>query len=284
MLVMALGLMIGMWLHANRLRQQEDSVEDKSGTATVRAETEMPADEQAAPDIGDTVEAVEIARLSDFQDHARDIEPDPYYYLLDLARRNPAKWMEQHARRDVTFAHLFHAMKQEPDKYRGQLLFLKGRLRQLKQLELDDNEYGLTLAYEGSVFTDESGTNPYVVLVSEAPTGMPLGPTLEYVSVAGYFLGWWRYTDAQGKPYSAPLIVARRFVWHQVPPLRPDANIHPAFGLAIGIAIAAGCVIAAIFTLRRKPAESVGSASEHYSPVLFDQPQGTAESDGTKPE
>ena len=184
MLVVTVGMMVGAWFHANRL-QQEESVDDKSGTATVTAPSEMPTDEQPIPEADDAVTAVELSRLSVFQDHSRDIEPDPYYYLLDLARRNPTKWMEQHARRDVTWAHLFR----NPDKYRGQLIFLRGRLRRLSQEDVGSNDYEFTTRYEGWLYTDEGGQFPYAVIVSDPPTGMPLGLINEPVTVAGYFLG-----------------------------------------------------------------------------------------------
>jgi hypothetical protein len=261
--------MFGMWFHVQRLQQQEGSVADMSNTATVTAAAELPTEEQPTAESDDAVEAVELSRLSDFQDHARDIEPDPYYYLLDLARRNPAKWMDEHARRDVTWAHLFR----NPDKYRGQLIFLRGRLRRLSQEDVGSNDYGFTARYEGWLYTDEGGQFPYAVIVSDPPTGMPLGLINEPVTVAGYFLGWYRYHNQEGKVHAAPILLGRHFCWITTPPLRPDASFGSTYGLAIGIAIVA-IALAAIFLNRRKrTSPATDTSSQESEPLIFEEVQ-----------
>jgi hypothetical protein len=266
MLTVTIGLMVGAWFKANQLQHAEHAIQDESGTATVSAEPEMFEIESLAPDSNTTAEAVELSRISDFQDHSRELDPDPYYYLLDLARRNPAAWMESHARRDVTWAHLFR----EPEKYRGQLIYLKGRLRRLVVDDCDPNEYGIAKRYEGWMFTDESGHHGYAVIVAEPPVGMPVGAIYEYASVAGYFLGWWRHQNQLDKPTSSPILFAQRFNWIHPPTVRPDASLAVTYGLPIGIAIAVLGVAVAVVTLRRKPPphDTVAASSE---PLEFEE-------------
>lgn len=266
MLVMALGMMIGSWFVANRVRTQEGAIEDKSGTSTVTGRLEATERDEST-ESNESVRAVELSRLSDFQDHSRYFEPDAYYYLLDLARRNPSKWLDEHARRDVTWAHLFR----DPDKYRGQLIFLKGRLRRLVDDDTGENDYGFMKRYEGWLYTDEGGQYPYAVIVSDPPTGMPLGSIHESVSVSGYFLGWYRYTSQEGKVHAAPILLGRRFHWHQQPPIRPDS----AFGLVGGLiagALAAIClVVFSYLALRKGPPRASTASGSDSEPLIFEE-------------
>jgi hypothetical protein len=266
MLVMALGMMVASWAVANRARTQEAAIEDKSGTATVTDEPEpMLRDESAESEA--MVHAVELSRLSDFQDHARAFEPESYYYLLDLARRNPPKWLDEHARRDVTWAHLFR----DPDKYRGQLIFLKGRLRRLVEDDAGENEYGFVKRYEGWLYTDEGGQYPYAVIVSDPPTGMPLGSIYEWVSVSGYFLGWYRYTSQEGKPHAAPILLGRRFHWHQQPPVRPDIGLGLTGGLIAAAIAAIGLIVFAYLALRKQPTPAATSSEPSSDSLVFEE-------------
>ncbi|GEM_PF-4494129 len=274
MLVVVVGLMAYSTMRAGWLGDQEQPV-DATPLVSETAEEVRPPDVSTA--IG--IRSVELSRLADFVDHSLELDPDPYYYLLDLARHNPADWIEKNARRDVTLAHLLR----DPDNYRGQAIALRGRLRRLVRDEFDDNEYGFQMRYEGCVYTDEGGRTPYIVIVAEPPTGMPLGNIFEHVTVAGYFLGWWRHDTQESKRYSSPVLLARRFRWQAPPALRPDAEWTNTYGLAVGVAIAILSIITAVLVMRRTRPTPV--ATTDPAPLFFEAPAPT-QNDGdqtTKP-
>jgi hypothetical protein len=273
MLVVVVGLMVYTTARATRLVEQEQPAHE----APVVSES---TDEAVATDLSSPsdVRAVELTRLADFVDHSLELDPDPYFYLLDLARHNPTDWLEKNARRDVTVAHLLR----DPEKYRGQVIALRGRLRRLIRDEFDDNEYGFQTRYEGCVYTDEGGRTPYIVIVAEPPTGLPLGDIFEHITVAGYFLGWWRHDTQEGKRYSSPVLLARRFRWQAPPALRPDAEWTNSYGLAVGIAIAVLSVAAAVVVMRRARPTPVRAVNSDAEPLFFEGPP-TQNEDGASP-
>ena len=265
MLVVTVALMTWLGYRAQHAENQEPPIRDLSGTSVVTAEPSQS--ESVRPnDDGDAVHMVELSRLREFEDHEKYPTAEPYYYLLDLARHNPAEWMEQHARRDVTWAHLLR----DPDNYRGQLVLLRGQLLQLKRDELGDNDYGLTTRYEGWVSTQESGKYAYAVIVTDPPTGLSLGMPNEGVAVAGYFLGWWRHLDQNGKPTSSPLILGHRFVVLEQPQ-RPDAAISQSYGLAIGAGIVMLALVTVYFSLRRGRSPVAERLQRDAGPLVFEE-------------
>ena len=242
MLCVTVVLMLASWKIARHRQILETEVLDQHGTARV-PDTQA---QHTVPEVADESEAVQLSRLVEFTDHSRNIDPDSYYYLLDLAGRNSPAWLETHARRDVSYAQLFR----DPDKYRGQLLFLTGRLRRLVVDDCGPNDYGLTVRYEGWLFTPDSGQLGYAVIVTEPPRGMPLGAIYENVSVAGYFLGWWRHQNKLDKPTSSPVILANRFHWIQQSAVAGDKSTGARFGLAVGAAIVLAALVVVWATTR----------------------------------
>jgi hypothetical protein len=159
---------------------------------------------------------------------------------LDLARRTPEVDMERESRRDITFAHLVKA----PARYRGQLIFLRGHLRRFTEIPAPANSEGFEQLYEGWLFTEESQANPYVIIVSRVPQGMPLGGgVLEDVSFAGYFFKLWKYWAADGERF-APLLIGHRVTWHPRP-VRSGTSVqtHVVMISLVTLLIAALCAV-----------------------------------------
>ena len=128
-----------------------------------------------------------------------------YSYLLVQANTTPVAAFAKSARRDVTFAHLF----EEPRKYRGQVVHLEGRLKRLRRFDAPRMavKQGVPVIYEGWVFADAYGSNPYCVIVTVLPSSIPLGETIEQrVSFDGYFFKRYRYKAGDGWR-DAPLLI-----------------------------------------------------------------------------
>jgi hypothetical protein len=187
--------------------------------------------------------AVDHERLAGFVDHARggDVDRDSFFYLLKLARDNPPDAVRRHARQDLTLGLLLD----HPGRHRGVIVQARGRLRRLIQYPAPENDAGIAVLYEGWMYTSDGGQFPYTLIFATPPADIPTGAAIHVpVEVVGYFLGWWRFTTAEGKPSSAPYIMVSSI-------RRLDATL-PASKLELPIvwvAIAAGVVVVAVFVI-----------------------------------
>jgi hypothetical protein len=135
-------------------------------------------------------------------------EDRAYNYLLVHARKFSAAELRAQARTDLTFVHLF----EEPAKYRGQLITLKGRLRRLTRFDptpLAAKE-GVPDLYEGWLYAEGNFTNPFCILASEIGPGLSTGEKIDReVTFTGYFFKRYRYKAGDGWR-DAPLLIGRR--------------------------------------------------------------------------
>jgi hypothetical protein len=176
------------------------------------------ADVPPAPEIqGRALEdvAVDRAMLAGVADR-EPVVPSPdlnlsefqaYNYLVSRAARTPDPLLARHARHDLTFAHLF----EEPEKYRGQVVHIEGRLRRLRKFDQSRQlrREGVSVSYEGWIFGEHYFSNPYCVVVTEIPKAIAVGERLEQdVSFNGYFFKRYRYRAGDGLR-DAPLLIGR---------------------------------------------------------------------------
>lgn len=108
-----------------------------------------------------------------------------------------------------TFVDLF----QNPDRYQGQPVTLRGHVRRIVKHPLDKKHPDAETRYEAWIYTQNSQTNPAVIVFTSLPRGMPMGDhILERVAVTGYFFKLYGY-DARDTTRLAPLILASRLEW-----------------------------------------------------------------------
>ena len=131
-------------------------------------------------------------------------------YILSLARDVPVAAMAKAANRELTYVHIW----EQPDRYRGQVVHLEGKLRKLVKTEADKalrNE-GIKAYYEGWIFAADDITKsyPYCVLFTEVPAGITTGAKLDYqVACDAYFFKIYKYQAANKEVHLAPLLVGR---------------------------------------------------------------------------
>jgi hypothetical protein len=110
----------------------------------------------------------------------------------------------------VDFAQLF----QQPAAYRGRLVRMEGRVRQVERHDAPANSYGVKQYYRAVV---ETAANPLFVYFLELPPGFPVGPRLyEDVAVSGFFFKRLAYR-AIDDIRTAPVIAARTLDWSPRP-------------------------------------------------------------------
>lgn len=164
------------------------------------------------------------------------MEMGAYWRLISWAQSQTPEEMDQRARRDIQFTHLW----ERPARYRGQLVRLNLRLVRSLRYEAEKNRHGVEWLYEGWGTTTDSGSNPYVVVFTDWPQGMPLGEGLEEdVTVEGYFLKLFPYNARDGKGRLAPLLIGR-LNWHRA---QVDQSQNSTNLIWTGLVIVCGVVV-----------------------------------------
>ena len=153
-----------------------------------------------------------LESVSDSTLGIRTHEAGALYYLLAKAAAIPQNVLEQSAKPVPPFV----VLMTESPRYRGQLMTVKGQLKRLTPLSIDENPYGIQTLYEGWFFSKDSGTHPWRVLCTKLPEGIPKGTdlkTLPAVQITGYYFKKYGYPSVAGKLQTAPLLIARQIRW-----------------------------------------------------------------------
>jgi hypothetical protein len=136
-----------------------------------------------------------------------------YYEAVRKANETSADLFLKDARPEVTFAHVF----QEPSRYRGEVVAIKGHLRRVRRFEPMEmvKSKDLKDLYECWLYNDEYGVgNPVCVICTKLPPGIKVTETVKgdvRVTFAGYFFKLFRYKAPDTKKPSefrlAPLLI-----------------------------------------------------------------------------
>lgn len=172
-------------------------------------EPSPPTPNEREPELGDAAPLIPLGAISfaGFTDHRRELAAEPYYSLLDRAKQNDPRSLKAAAEREVAYVQLLD----NPDRYRGRILGIRGRARRLLEFPAGPNRHGFKSIYEAWIFTKEAGPNPYVAILAEKPSGIPFGADInEPCEVHGYFLGWWRHRTQDERRTSSPVLLARQ--------------------------------------------------------------------------
>ncbi|MBS0265345.1 MAG: hypothetical protein JSS02_25650 [Planctomycetes bacterium] len=179
-----------------------------------RAAAEQPQWQETVlpgPTSEDPVEREEMQRLLTVVADKTPIEAvdnPAYMRMMKWAMSRSTAELEERADRDITFSKLWMS----PQLYRADLLRLRlkiARVIRYSGKEVTENSLGLKEIYEVYGETDDSGGNPYVVVVPELPPGINVGiESKGDVVFVGYFLkilGYQAFEKARG----APLLIGR---------------------------------------------------------------------------
>jgi hypothetical protein len=138
-----------------------------------------------------------------------------------------------------TFVDLFRA----PEAYHGQLVTFRGHVRRIVSFSAGENTHGFQQLHEVWLYAGESQQNPVVIVCSELPRNIPVGPDVlvDFVSATGYFFKRYGYEDRTGQTRFAPLILAQTLEWN--PPVKRSRRLSTTvvfllpFGAAVVIAV-----------------------------------------------
>lgn len=161
--------------------------------------------------------------------------------VLNRVAKVPADELAGAGKKDVPLS----LLSAEPDRYRGRLLTISGRLGELQKRPDPHRELGDL--YDAWIVTRDSGSNPYHVILSKPPAG--LEPSGKYdpppqVRVTGYFFKIERYQVNDERYHTAPLLLAKSLAV-----VRSEPVPSPGLGLApwiVGFSLLVGGVLAVV--------------------------------------
>ncbi|QDT46785.1 hypothetical protein Pan258_08050 [Symmachiella dynata] len=181
-----------------------------------------------------------LSNLYDNKLGIRNAEQGAYYKILAQARELSEQQLESAAADAVTFAQMFT----DPDDYRGRLVTIHGRVKQLTPMQAVKNDFGIETVYEAWMLTPDSGTNPVLMHFTNIPEGIPTGTDLDLdCRFTGYFFKKYAFV-AQHGPHSTTMLLGKELRW------TPPQTIAPELGLApyiLGVVVLMGVVLAALF-------------------------------------
>jgi len=183
---------------------------------------------------------IDPAILNDVED-LQPIEKGPYFEALKAVRAMPETAFTQPGLPTVTLADLL----QDPVRFRGRLVTIRGNLRRLERQALGPNAAGLTHVHEGQIRHGRSGFYTFVV-IDDPPTGIQVGRS---VAVAGVFFKVWVYRDRRGTLRQTPLLMGRRLrLLESQYPEQPRIPI--VLGTAVGLLLVLLMVLAVVLYRR----------------------------------
>jgi hypothetical protein len=192
------------------------------------ARPDAPPDTPASTDGGATLNLALVERV---RDNTLGLQPEDrpaYFYALwlceqlapDVISRYAAEFRAQrqalypkYANRPAAEFPVFVDVFQHPIEYRGRPVSMQGYFRKLVKYDPGPNDLGVKEVYEGWFYSDDSQTNPAVVIFTGKPEGLLIGGDItEEVRFSGYFLKLYGY-DAQDTTRRAPLFLAGDVQW-----------------------------------------------------------------------
>jgi len=174
-----------------------------------------------------------------------------YCQALVYAFRTPLdafmKSSEEHGH--VKFAHLYN----HPGDYRGKVIPVRGRLKQLRKFDAPRKaqEDGVRYIYEGWIATDTPHSPPFCVVMPRAPEGIKLAESMDrQVAFYGYFYKLYRYAAQGGRPVSTPMLIGPTLVPEKKLPVPKDEEDTPLssqfIALIVGFLGVVACFMVAL--------------------------------------
>ncbi len=193
--------------------------ESEQSPSLVRVASAQEAKSEANDGLAIDAELLEV--IKDNSVGIRDSERDLYFMLLRRLQTESEEAVNR-AAQSISF----NVLMTDSKKYCGQLLRVKGEARRIVPLppQADRN---LPQLYEVWLFTADSALNPYRIVCSSLPEGMPTGDDLKTapkVQVVGYYFKRYGYATADGRLHVAPLVLSKTLQWQRTTPRSPHVN------------------------------------------------------------
>lgn len=211
---------------------------------------------------------VDLALLDTVRDDQvfRSAEHEAFYSLLALLERTDGATLARHSTGPVSYVQLFR----QPAQYRGEVVDLRGTVRQAQRVEAQPNEKAVASYWRLALQPDDHRDGLIFIYCLGLPPGFPTDASARpQVDVRGIAFKRWAY-QAQDAPRTAPLVLAKTVVWLNPPQAtRASAGRTSTALIALGIAAAAAVAFSVLFLARgpRRPMQRVATAAAPDAPI-----------------
>ena len=136
----------------------------------------------------------------------RKVDMPAYWMLVQRSRAWSFSELEKTARQEP-----FTKLWNQPQKHRAELVKLRLHVqRVVKWEDAPENPAKVKTTYDVWGWSEDSGTNPYVVVTTELPPGFPEGTDVRAEAVVvGYFLKIMSFRGGDDKLRGAPVVIGR---------------------------------------------------------------------------
>lgn len=144
----------------------------------------------------------------------------------------------------IFFSHLWNA----PQKHRGKVVTVRGRLVKLEKLDatLNARKEGVQHLYEGWVFGQTKGATPYCIQFITLPKNLePAEQMREEVVFHGYFIKKVKFRGGDGKDHVSPLLIGATVRKMDVKELA-DEEAAATTPFSITTLLIAACLVGAV--------------------------------------
>ncbi len=261
LLAVAVAMMVALREEAARLRRQEAGMASGLMQQVDAGSSESEAHGGRSEEL-----VIDLSLLATYQDHAREITPEPFLYLVKLLRDVRVQRLEQLAVKRFTYRALF----EDPERFRGRVLTFRGRVRRI--VPVPPGPGSGEPYFEAWVFTADSGHLPYCVISVRRPAALPVARRLnEYCRVVGVFLGWWKHETADGRLLSSPIVVTPQLLPAPSPVAEQQdvQRLEGVVGAVLAVLILAGLAVVYWVSRRASGPETVPGARADAGGVDF---------------
>ena len=241
--------LLAWWLLAAAVAGQEPGPKEEPGAAPPAAEAKpaaAPAPAEAAPakaPVSFPVKSDALSDVSDGQDdpeNAMVVEMSALADIIVALQNTSDEELAKHLDPKITYAHLM----KYPGRYRGQVVQLRGRLRQVDQKELKPNKSGVTKVWH-CYLSDALAHITNVLCLEGPPAGMELASPAQ---ATGIFLKRYAYENKMSGEKTVltwgPMLVVRRLAPYDVMAEEYDISRKMNHPVAIAIFLLIGLCLA----------------------------------------
>lgn len=158
----------------------------------------------------------------------------------------------------------------DPEAYQGRPVIMSGHLQRTVISDAGKNEHGVDQLCEAWLYTDDSQSNPTVVLSTSFPEGMPIGEqAIDHVTVTGYIYRMYTY-EARDTGRFAPVLMANHIQW--TPPQAKNSSDYSLlqiifiFGLLLGVSLFIALMLQQRWLVKREQERIAQSLLEEEPP------------------
>ena len=163
---------------------------------------------------------------------------------------------------------------QHPELYQGRPVIMSGHVQRTVKSNASKNDFGIETICEAWLYTEDSQSNPTVVISTNFPEGFPIGEqAIDHVTVTGYIYRMYTY-DARDTRRFAPLLIAHEIKWTPISDAaQKSSQLRGILILLLGI-LACGILLGIVFLVVHRKKEhtrkNVATMLEEISPPTFE--------------